>query len=301
MRLKAGTFTGTAPAVGLLGLGAMGSAMASSLRRAGLLAAVHNRTWERCRAVASELGVRGCRTIAELAEASAVLITMVSDAQAIRDVYDGPSGLLANLHPGTLCLEMSTIGPEAAVRLGAGVAAAGCTLIDAPVSGSTEMAATGQLTILLGGDIADVQRARPVLDALGRQTFHVGPLGAGATMKLAVNNVIYGLNQSLAESLVLAEQAGVDRERAYEIFASSAAAAPFVHYRRALFEDPQGEPVQMRLDLAAKDLTLIEALAARVGARLPQAQTNQLILQEAIASGLGANDVSAVAEHLRMG
>jgi 3-hydroxyisobutyrate dehydrogenase/2-hydroxy-3-oxopropionate reductase len=287
------------PAVGLAGLGRMGRAIAAALASSGLLAAVHNRTWQRGREAAAALGVPACRTAAELAAASDVLITVVADGDAVLQLYKGPDGLLGGLRPGTLCLEMSTIGPEAIERLAGRVHAAGCALVDAPVSGSTAMAARGELTILAGGEPGDLERARPVLDALGRRTLHVGPLGSGATMKLAVNNVVYGLNQSIAESLVLAERAGIARERAYEAFADSAVAAPFVHYRRELFERPGEQPAQMRLDLAAKDVALIEALAARVGARLPQAAVNGLVMRDAASAGRGSQDVTAVAAYLR--
>ncbi len=277
----------------------MGAPMAARLAQAGLLAAVYNRTRARAQAVAAELRTVACGTPAELASISDVIVTVVADAAAVGRLYEGPDGFLRTVHPGTLCIEMSTIGPQAIESLGANVAAAGGALVDAPVSGSTAMAACGELTILAGGEAADVERARPVLDALGSRTLHVGSLGAGAALKLAVNNVVYGLNQSVAESLVLAERAGIARERAYEAFAASAAAAPLVHYRRALFERPGEEPAQMRLDLAEKDLALIEALARGVGAPLPQAVVNRQVLLDAAAAGRGAEDVTAVAVHLR--
>jgi 3-hydroxyisobutyrate dehydrogenase-like beta-hydroxyacid dehydrogenase len=277
----------------------MGAPMAARLAQAGLLAAVYNRTRARAQTVAAELGAVPCDTPAELASISDAIVTVLADAAAVERVYTSPDGILRTLRPGTLCIEMSTIGPQAIESLGADVATAGGALVDAPVSGSTAMAARGELTILAGGDAADVERARPVLDALGSHTLHVGPLGTGAALKLAVNNVVYGLNQSVAESLVLAERAGIARERAYEAFAAGAAAAPFVHYRRALFERPGAEPAQMRLALAEKDLALIEALAGRVGAPLPQAIVNRQVLLDAAAAGRGAEDVTAVAVHLR--
>lgn len=277
----------------------MGRAMAATLARAGLLAAVHNRTWERAEQLAHELDVPACRTAAELATASDVVLTVVADADAVAALYEGPDGLLAGLRPGTLCVEMSTIGPAPLARLATALAETGCTLVDAPVSGSIAMAEAGELTILAGGEAADVARAAPVLDALGRRTFHLGPLGAGATMKLAVNAAIYALNEGVAEALTLAERAGIPRERAYEALAESAVAAPFVHYRRAHFERPDEMPPQMRMELAAKDLALVEALAAEVGAPMPQALLNRQVMLDAMAAGLGSQDVTAVAAHLR--
>jgi 3-hydroxyisobutyrate dehydrogenase/2-hydroxy-3-oxopropionate reductase len=120
-------------------------------------------------------------------------------------------------------------------------------------------------------------------------------------MKLAVNTVVYGLNEALSEGLVLAERSGIPRARAYEALASSAVAAPFVHYRRASFERPEATPVALRLTLARKDLDLILSLADHVGADLPQARLNAEVLRAADEAGFAEADVSAVAEYLRHG
>lgn len=284
--------------MGLIGLGNMGRAIARRLAASGLLEAVYNRTASKARDLAAEIGVEASPSLEDLADRCSVVITTVADAGALAAVFDRAEGLPAHLRPRTLCLEMSTVGAAAVVELGRALESVECSLVDAPVSGSTELAEAGDLTILAGGDPVDVERAGPIFAAIGRRTFHLGPLGTGATMKLAVNNVIYGLNQSLSESLVLAERAGISREQAYEVFASSAVAAPFVAYRRALFEDPDSPPM-MSLELALKDLALIRELAAEVGAQLPQAEINQLVMEGARVRGFGPLDVSATAEHLR--
>ena len=134
---------------------------------------------------------------------------------------------------------------------------------------------------------------------LAATVFHLGPLGAGAAMKLAVNTVIFGLNQAVAEALVLAEAAGVRRDLAYDVLTSSAAGAPFIGYKRAAFLDPDGTPVAFSLDLAAKDLRLIGELADLVGVRMPQAETDLTVIQAAATDGHGGSDFSTVAEHLR--
>ena len=238
-------------------------------------------------------------TPAELAAECDVIVTSVTDADAIRLLYDGPSGFLAGIRPGSVGVEMSTIGPQPVEWLAERLAACGCGLVDAPVSGSVSLAETGALTIMAGGAAEDVARVQPALEAIGSTLFHLGPVGSGATMKLAVNNVVYGLNQSIAESLVLAERAGVDRLRAYEVFAASAVAAPFVHYRRDAFERPGEIPVAMRLVLAEKDLALILELGERLGTRLPQAEVNVQVTREAEAAGYADADISAVAAFLR--
>jgi 3-hydroxyisobutyrate dehydrogenase-like beta-hydroxyacid dehydrogenase len=159
--------------------------------------------------------------------------------------------------------------------------------------------AAGELTVMAGGDAAPLERARPVLEAIAKRIIHVGPLGAGATMKLAVNGNIHAINGAVSEALVLAESAGVERSSAYEVFAASAAAAPFVLYKRAAFEHPDEADVAFSLDLVGKDLDLILALAERTGAPMPQAATNRRVVGEAIEAGYGEADLSAVARLLR--
>src|SRR5919107_4500731 len=152
---------------------------------------------------------------------------------------------------------------------------------------------------MVGGDPAVLDRARPILAGIATTIFHLGPLGSGAAMKLAVNTIIFGLNQAIAEGLVLAEAAGVDRSRAYEVISSSAVAAPFVKYKRAAFVEPDATPVAFALELAAKDLGLIRELADDVGLRLPQAEVDLELIRSTIAAGRAGRDFSMVAEHLR--
>ena len=273
--------------------------MARNLAAANLLVGVFNRTTEVSERTAEELGVEAFATPADLAVVSNVIVTSVADAAAVRDVYAGDAGFLRTVRPGTVGVEASTIGPEPIGWLRDVLTAKDCAVIDAPVSGSVALAEAGELTIMAGGAERDVERVRPVLEAIGSTIFHLGPAGSGATMKLAVNNVIYALNQSVAESLVLAERAGIERLRAYEVFAASAIAAPFVHYRREAFERPGETPVGMRLTLAEKDLELILELARALGARVPQAEVNAAIAREADRAGYGDADISAIAQHLR--
>ena len=127
---------------------------------------------------------------------------------------------------------------------------------------------------MAGGDAVDLERARPVLDRLAKRVFHMGELGSGAAMKLAVNTLIYGLNGAIAEGLVLAERNGIDRALAYDVLAASAAGAPFVAYKRAAFVDPDRTPVAFSLGLAEKDLRLIGELADASGTSMPQAEIN---------------------------
>jgi 3-hydroxyisobutyrate dehydrogenase-like beta-hydroxyacid dehydrogenase len=167
------------------------------------------------------------------------------------------------------------------------------------VSGSVASVQSGQLLVMAGGDPRALEVARPALEAFANRVIPLGALGTGATMKLVVNTIVHGLNASLAEALVLAEKAGVERSAAYEVIASSAVAAPFVRYKRAAYEHPDDTPVAFALELVAKDLDLAAGLAARVGAEAPQLTTNRAVVQRALDAGLGQADLSALATLLR--
>jgi 3-hydroxyisobutyrate dehydrogenase/2-hydroxy-3-oxopropionate reductase len=211
----------------------------------------------------------------------------------------GQRGVLAGLRPGCLVIDMGTVGRRAILELGIEVAARGGQLVDAPVSGVPRVAAEGRLTIMVGGDAASVERARPILSLMSERIIEVGPLGAGAAMKVAINTAIHGLNQALSEALVLAERAGIERSVAYEVFASGAISGPFVLNRRTVFERPAEGPQPFSMRLAAKDVRLALELAGDVGVPLEQAALNLALLDRAIDAGLGDLDESAVAVHLR--
>lgn len=284
--------------VAVLGLGRMGGAMAGRLASCGFDVVLYNRSPEKARALAASLGTRHAATPAEAVAGSAVAVTMLSDDAAVQEVFAGPDGVLAGLDDRTVAVDMSTVLPTTIQSLERDVRATGAGILDAPVSGSVSGASSGGLTIMVGGEAADLERARPVFDALAKSVIHVGPLGSGATIKLAVNTVIFGLNQAIAEALVLAEKAGVDRAAAYDVFRASAAGSPFVDYKRAAFLEPETTPTAFALDLAAKDLRLILELADQVGASMPQSATNLEIVQSASLAG-GERDFSVVADHLR--
>jgi len=286
-------------AVGVLGIGRMGGSMARALATAGFEIVCWNRTPAAAEALAAELSGRAVARPAEVAAAVEVCVSMLADGPAVEAVFGGPDGLLAGARPGNVLVDSSTVPPSTIRTFEAAARAVGAGLLDAPVSGSVSLAESGALTIMVGGETTDLERARPVLDALAKTVFHMGPLGSGAAMKLAVNTVIFGLNQALAEGLVLAEAAGIDRTLAYDILTVSAAGAPFVGYKRGAFLDPTNEPVAFALGLAAKDMGLISALAAASHVSLPQARTNREQIRAAQRS-VGKNaDLSAVAVHLR--
>jgi len=285
--------------VGLVGTGRMGSAMARAVRDAGLDVILYNRTAERAAALALVLGCDVCTSPHEVAAKADIVLTMLADDDAVLATWRGPKGLIAGARPGTVLVDLSTVTPDTIRALEADTRATGAGILDSPVSGSVTTAQSGQLTLMVGGTADDLEKARPALEPLAKTIVHVGPLGAGAAMKLAVNTVIFGLNEALAEGLVLAEAAGVDRTMAYDVIAASAVGAPYVGYKRAAFVEPETTPVAFSLDLAAKDLGLIQELAERVGLELPQAATNLDAIRTAALALGGDADFSAVAAQLR--
>lgn len=287
--------------VAVIGTGRMGTAMVGRLAGAGHHLTVHNRTRAKAEAVAARHDAAVAPTPREaVREADVVLVSLADDA-AVRAAYGGADGLVAGLAAGQVVADTSTVDPETLRGLEAAVVAAGAALLDTPVSGSVSTVEAGALLVMAGGDAAALERARPALEAIASRIVHLGPLGAGATMKLVVNAMVHALNGALAEALVLAEKAGLDRACAYDVIAASAVGAPFVAYKRDAYLSPEGTPVAFALNLVAKDLALADALAARVAAPMPQLATNREVVQRAVAAGLGDADLSALATLLRQG
>ncbi len=283
----------------VLGTGRMGSAMAERLAGQGVPVVVYNRSMDRCREVAGRIGARVAATPADAAAGADVVISMVADDAAVRALYDGPDGVPAGIGRHAVAVDMSTVLPDTIRAIAPAVRARGAGVLDAPVSGSVGSTMAGELTIMAGGEAADLERARPILDRLGKRIFHMGELGTGAAMKLAVNTLIYGLNGAVAEGLVLAENNGIDRGLAYDVLAASAAGAPFVAYKRAAFVDPETTPVAFSLALATKDLQLIARLAAASDTPMPQAAVN-LESTRAAARSVGEHaDFAGLARLLR--
>ncbi|HET7279849.1 MAG TPA: NAD(P)-dependent oxidoreductase [Dermatophilaceae bacterium] len=281
--------------VAVVGTGRMGAAMVGRLAGAGHAVSVYNRTRDKAEAVASQHHAAVAPTAREAVRDVDVVVVSLADDAAVRSAYLGPHGLVAGLASGQVVAETSTVDPETVRELAGAVAARGAQLIDTPVSGSVSTVEAGGLLVMAGGDVQALDRARPVLEAFATRIVHLGDLGAGATMKLVVNAMVHALNAALSEALVLAERAGIDREAAYDVIASSAVAAPFVAYKRESFLHPEQAPVAFALDLVAKDLALADALARRLGAPMPLLAANREVVRAAVEAGLGSADLSALA------
>jgi 3-hydroxyisobutyrate dehydrogenase len=286
--------------VAVAGLGRMGAPMARNLAAAGHDVTLWNRTGAKAAALAAEIGARAVATPAEAAAAAEVVVTMLADDPSSAAVHEGADGLFAAPVPaeGRVFLEMGTMSPDH-VRALAAAAPAGVRVIDAPVSGATQAAADAQLLIMAGCTEAEAAPLAPVLDALGRKTICLGGVGAGAVMKLAVNALIHGINQTLAEAVTLAEAAGIETRAAFDVIVDSAAAAPMIGYRRPLYEDEAAHDVTFTIALAKKDMGVTAALAETLGTGMPQGHVTLAKLREAEAAGWGARDMAAMLAFMR--
>ncbi|MDA7428780.1 NAD(P)-dependent oxidoreductase [Primorskyibacter aestuariivivens] len=281
---------------GFAGLGRMGAHMARNLSRAGFELTLWNRTPDKARALADELGCAVAESPRALSDVADVVVTMLADDPSSEAVHLGPDGLFAG---GTRTfVEMGTMSPDHIARLVA-EAPAGTRVIDAPVSGATQAAAQAQLMIMAGCDAVTAAPLKPLFDAMGKQTICLGASGAGAVMKLAVNSLIHGINQTLAEAMTLAEAAGIAPEAAFDVIEASAACAPMLKYRRPLYLDEAGHEVTFTVALARKDMEVTADLARRLGTDMPQGLSTLDILKQAEAKGFGARDMASILNYMR--
>jgi 3-hydroxyisobutyrate dehydrogenase-like beta-hydroxyacid dehydrogenase len=286
--------------VALVGAGRMGSAMAGRVADAGHDVVVFNRARSRAEEAAGRTGARVADSARVAAESAEVCLISLADDAAVMATYLDDNGLIAGLQPGAVVCDASTVAPATVRSLAPLVAQKGATLLDTPVSGSVSVVESGTITVMVGGDREALDRARPVLDAFAKSIFHLGDVGAGATMKLVVNSLVHSLNVAVSEALVLAENAGLDRETVYDIFETGAAGAPYVKYKREAFLNPGEIPVAFSLGLVAKDQQLIHALAELTGTRMDQAEASRELVAEAVQNGMGERDISEVAVFLRL-
>lgn len=285
--------------VGFIGLGRMGSLMARNVADSGHDLALWNRTMSRAADLASETGGDLAPSPAELARRSEVVITMLADDDAVETVYGGSDGLVAGLGAGKVSVDMSTVAVATARRIAAEVDASGAAHVDAPVSGSIAAAEGRTLMIMAAGQPDAVATAMPVLTTMGSPVLEVGASGAGATLKLAVNSIVYTINQAVTEALLLAENSGVDRQLAYEAFMNSAVGAPLVKYRQKVFVEPGTTPVSFTMDLALKDMALILAQAEATGTAMPAEEASRRVMQAASDAGMGEEDMGMTAVYMR--
>jgi 3-hydroxyisobutyrate dehydrogenase len=279
--------------VGVAGLGKMGSVFADRIKAAGHDLAVWNRTPEKAQKVS---GATAAASPADLASRCDVVLTMVSDDAAVTEVYEGAGGLLSGDVAGKLFVEMSTVRPATHVRIGQAVAAAGGRFVECPVGGSVKVASEGRLLGFAGGEAADVERARPVLEALCRRIDHAGPVGAGAALKLAINLPLLVYWQALGEAVSLVDGYGFDPNWLIELFAESSGGPNVLKVRGPnIAKSLAGENVPLSVDLTTmrKDLGLMMAEAKAKGNASPLVEQVFASFGRAERAGFAGIDCSA--------
>ncbi|HEX4330355.1 MAG TPA: NAD(P)-dependent oxidoreductase [Burkholderiales bacterium] len=279
--------------IGLPGTGRMGAAIVRRLIDSGHQLTVWNRTADKLKPLI-EAGASAAASPKELAEKSEVIITILSNAEAIDSLYEGPNGFLAGNIKGKLFIEMSTVRPEAEIALDKKVRAAGAALIECPVGGTVGPAREGKLLGFVGGEDADVARARPVLEQMCRRVEHVGKIGAGASMKLAINLPLLVYWQSLSEALSLIQPLGLDPARVMDILADTSGGPNMLKNRApAIAKVLKGEdigPPTMDVNLMCKDMRAMIAEAKSLGRDLPVTERALNMFDKAAANGMGEVD-----------
>jgi 3-hydroxyisobutyrate dehydrogenase len=285
------------PRIAFLGLGLMGGGMARRLLGAGFSVTVFNRTPARAEPLAAA-GARVAGSPREAAAGAEVVFSMVADDAASRAMWLGPDGAIAGAARGAVLVECSTLTVAWVQELAQAAAAAGAECIDAPVTGSKNQAAAGELNFLTGGNAAALETIRPALNAMGRSVTHLGPTGSGALLKL-INNFLAGVHiAATAEAVAWIERTELDRAQAIAFLSDSAVGSPVTKTVAARMCAPDFTP-NFFLRLMAKDLGYASGEAAKAGQQLTSAAMARDVFQRAIAAGHGDKDMSAVVEPLR--
>lgn len=281
--------------IGIAGTGKMGAAIAARLIEVGHDVSVWNRTPQKARAVS---GAEIAASPAELLQRSDAIITSLTDAAALEAVFKGASGLITGEASGKLFIEMSTVLPATEIALAEVVRAKGGSFVECPVGGSTGPARQGKLLGLVGGDAADVEKARPILDQLCRRIEHAGPVGSGAVLKFTVNLPLMVYWQALGEALALARSLPIEPARLMDMLTETSGAATILKVRApgiaAMLEGGDAGPVTFNVDGGIKDMHAMLEEAKSRGIDLPLVERTLACYEETRNHRSGGDEVSAV-------
>ena len=279
--------------IGVAGLGAMGSAIAARLLEVGHQVTVWNRTAAKTKPLA-DAGAKVAASPSAVADASEAVITILTDGAAIEAVYNGPSGLLSGDVNGKLFIEMSTVPPKVETALAPKVQRKGAVFVECPVGGSTAPARQGKLLGLMGAEPAAAARARPILEQLCRKVEHCGPVGAGSSMKLAINLPLMIAWQAYGEAFAIARDVGWEPKRLLDLFVESNGANNALKMRAdmivAMMENRDPGPTTFSIANAVKDLRTMVDTGAAKGADMPAAKAALAAFEESNKKGLGGGD-----------
>lgn len=275
---------------GFIGLGAMGVPMAANLHAAGLLAAVWNRTVEKAATVARDTGCRLCETPAELAESCDIVVICVS---ADQDVLNLVEEIAPAMSAGDIVLDCSTVSASTARQASAMLANCGVGFLDCPVSGGTEGARKGSLSIMVGGEEHHLLRARPVLEAMGGTIVYLGSAGAGQAAKATNQIMVAGINQAVTEALAFGKSQGLPMKALIEALSGGAAGNWFLSHRGPTMVHGSF-PLGFKVVLHHKDLAICADMAADSGVRLPLVEMTRVHYERLIERDMGEQDISAL-------
>lgn len=278
--------------IGWVGVGIMGEPMARNLMRAGFEVSVYSRTKQRADALVSE-GARWINSPSELAGTCDVVVSCVPDSPDVEQVYLGSRGVREGIRPGMLCIDMSTVSPETARRVAESLRSRGAAFLDAPVSGGKTGAHAGTLSIMVGGDAADVQRAEPIFSAMGKTTVHCGPVGTGQLTKLC-NQILCGANLlGVCEAIVFARKVGLQPEKMLQAVSAGAAGSWALSNLGPRMLSRDFAPMFM-VDLQQKDLRIALATAGSESLPLPGTALVSQLLAANQAQGEGREGTQAM-------
>jgi 3-hydroxyisobutyrate dehydrogenase len=283
--------------VAFIGMGTMGAPMALNLLKAGHGVTVHNRTRDREIPIA-EAGAERADSPAAAAQNAEVVIICVSDTADVEQVILGDNGVIQGAKPGTVVVDMSTISPTVTRHIASSLAEKGMAMVDAPVSGGSEGAQNGTLSIMVGGDAGDVAKVRPALEAMGKTITHIGPIGAGQVTKAINQIIVAGTYWSVAEGMALGMKAGLDMEKVVQAVGGGAAGSWGLTNRSGNMIN-NTYPLGFRVRLHRKDLVIALEAARELGVTIPMAAFVEQIETGLMAQGYGDEDVSAIARSVR--
>jgi 3-hydroxyisobutyrate dehydrogenase-like beta-hydroxyacid dehydrogenase len=276
--------------LGFVGLGAMGELIVPRLMAAGHTVTGWNRTREKTKSLV-EAGMAFADTPREVAQASEIVFSIVTDSKAVKAVALGPDGIVAGLKPGGIYIDMSTIEPDASREVAAEFAKAGSIMLDGPLSGSPVTVKAGQASIMIGGDAAAFERTKPVLLAIGPKVTHIGGQGLACQMKIAVNLLMMVEVVCFGEAVALAEKGGVAREVALDAILKSVAASPVLGYRGPFILEGKMPAVPLAdVTLQQKDMMLALSLGRTLGSPTPLAAAANEMMNACRGLGIDGND-----------
>ena len=278
--------------IAFIGLGIMGQPMSIHLQKAGFDVCGVNLSPERLQPLV-DVGGRAASSISQAVKGADVVAVMVPDSPDVEQVLAGEGGVFENAEPGTLVIDFSSIRPDVAATLAGQARERGFRMLDAPVSGGEKGAVDAVLSIMVGGDADDFAEAKPIMDAVGKTVVHVGPSGAGQTVK-AANQLIVAVNiEVLAEALVFLEAYGVDTDAALEVLGGGLAGSKVLEQKRSNMLGRSFEP-GFRIDLHHKDMGIVTAAAREAGVVIPLGAVAAQLMASARANGDGGLDHSAL-------